>query len=401
MHRELRSAPLHANLIPPIPIRWGITCADPLTAIYPPASDVPNTYWFKFVDGTFTQGADGAITPTWTDRSSEPKSVVQNLADTLDSYIPEGTTVPIWRYRSRWWTDWSIPNVHHVTTGVGAIGAGASASVTLPNGRTVTAVNWSTDTTIDGGSRCLCWRDQWNGTFYLVKTGGESNSRVWHAEAVDDIDAGASGTVELPDATEVEAENWTDTVDIESEDKILVWQDPVDDLYYAMKSEKQAVLREYKGTIDGTIAAGTTTAVNVSSVVALDGGTTPAITSVENPYALCAQNGTQCLIGEDLTAESAAYFLKQVRHVKRSPLSTVTYNSGTHKLKRTLLDLVVQFAGDGTTDEDILTAVEITPVTNVVDNGTTLDQTKQAGVYVFEAGAEGDSEIAAIDACEE
>jgi len=102
----------------PVPIgtlrRFGVTCADPNTGVYPKPADKPNTYWFKFTVEThdLAQG-NQARSETWLDDFPPPDATYPDgywLAHcyTDDSpatkcYVPEGTLVLCSWHNERWW----------------------------------------------------------------------------------------------------------------------------------------------------------------------------------------------------------------------------------------------------------------------------------------------------------
>lgn len=151
----------------PRAVRWARTVLDPATFTYPAAGTTPNTYPIIFLDGTYTQTV-GQQTPTWTNRQATGKSVVHNVASGLDAYIPITSIIPVWNDRGRWWTDWPSPNVFHVTVGT-TIPSGVSGSITLPNGRVVTATNWGPDAI--NGDKAVVWRTHTDGAWYFIKGG--------------------------------------------------------------------------------------------------------------------------------------------------------------------------------------------------------------------------------------
>lgn len=204
---------------------------------------------------------------------------------------------------------------YHVTIGSPGIGAGATGSVTLPSpdGRTVTAVNWSSDTPLASGDKCLCWQDFTDSVFYLIKSGG--GGAIWHSTAFDDIAPGDTGTVFLSDESEVEATNWSDDAPIAANDKIHVYRDPVDDEYYAIKSG--GGIRWFKGELTAKLDNTDPTA-SVNTLAALDGGDHPGEITADNYYGLAGTYPSPVLVTEDLsgTEGSSGYILVQVRHVE-------------------------------------------------------------------------------------
>lgn len=113
-----RKAEVHPEKRRAFPIgtlrRFGITCPDPDTGVYPKPADKPNTYWFKFYVEThdLAQGAQ-ARTGTWLDDFPPPNDtypdgywICHNYTDdspATKSYVPEGSLVLLSWHNERWW----------------------------------------------------------------------------------------------------------------------------------------------------------------------------------------------------------------------------------------------------------------------------------------------------------
>ena len=136
---------------------------------------------------------------------------------------------------------------------------------------------------------------------------------IWHATAVDDIAPGASGTVVLSDASQIEATNWSDGVDISTSDKIHVYQDSIDSTYYAIRVPPPQP-RRFKGTLYENLAYNAATA-KVTALAALDGGSTPAAPlTVQNLFDLAGETNDDVLVTEDLSGAGTDYLLEQIKH---------------------------------------------------------------------------------------
>jgi hypothetical protein len=194
---------------------------------------------------------------------------------------------------------WELQTAHNRVYPVnttGAVADGVTVAVALPDGRTVTATNWS-GAALSAG-RAMAWQSFWNGNWYLMGArGGEpGGGSVWWAFAVDDIDREASGTVLLSSTDEVEAMNWSDDVDIKAGDRILVWQDAEDHEYYCLRAGYLKwfhALVNMEGGFDPSNAA-----VTVDNVTCLSDGSTPAITAIDNVYNLTGADNDDCLFVE-------------------------------------------------------------------------------------------------------
>jgi hypothetical protein len=64
--------------------------------------------------------------------------------------------------------------VFHVTIPSPGVGAGMTIALTLPDGRSVTATNWSADTALSSGDKALCFKDLTDGTSLIVRAAAPS-----------------------------------------------------------------------------------------------------------------------------------------------------------------------------------------------------------------------------------
>ncbi|REK19176.1 MAG: hypothetical protein DWQ37_01935 [Planctomycetota bacterium] len=247
-------------------------------------------------------------------------------AGTLGSEVDAGfSAVPAARNRAgaalaadEWawlaWTNdgWELRTAHnrlYPVTLSGNVADGGTLAVTLPDGRGVTATNWSGATLTAG--RALAWQSFADGAWYLMGTrsGEAGGGSVWHGTAVDAIAPGASATVALPDASQVEATNWSDDVPIAAGDKVLLWQDAHDANYYCLRA---GYLRWYHALInmEGGLLP-TDAAATIDNATCLSDGSNPAITSADNLYELHADDNDECLIVES-PGYGTGYVLVQV-----------------------------------------------------------------------------------------
>lgn len=298
--------------------------------------------------------------------------------------------------------DYKENRCYHVTLNT-TIAPGASATVVLSDSRFVTATNWSTDTTLLAGEKCLCFEDLVDNIFYLVKTGGQPKTKIWHSTAVDDIDAGSTATVELPDTTEVEATNWSDDVDIKAGNKIHVYQDPTDDEYYAIKSAHGGS-RWFKASLTGTLESSDANA-SVGSIFALDGGDPPSISSVSNWLKLAATNGSAVAFVEDLSGAEPDYLLMQVVHKAVSVDIAVEVDDPDDPtvLRQWKRTICVASGNDDSSPEDIVelqdVEVDVNVKTDSPGNPTKLQQTKRTIKGFPKPDDSADSDIIGIETC--
>lgn len=97
----------------PRQVRLAITCKSPETNDYPPRDDeagTPDTFWFKFVDGTFVE-SPGDQDPDTTPRSQQGKYLVHNIAGT---YIEEDTLIDVFDHNGKFWTNTGEPSEEKV-----------------------------------------------------------------------------------------------------------------------------------------------------------------------------------------------------------------------------------------------------------------------------------------------
>ncbi len=259
---------------------------------------------------------------------------------------------------------------YHVTIS-GSVSAGATATVSLPDGSSVTATNWSIDTVLQPSDRCLCFKDLVDDTYYLIKTGGQPQTKIWHSTANANIAAGASGSATLSTGVIVTATNWSNAVDISTGDKIHVYQDPFDSLYYAIKSGGGGI-RRFKGKLYTTLAHTDATA-QVMNLAALDGGSAPAAPlTAQNLFDLAGVTGDDVLVTEDLSGEGTEYLLEQIKHKAIEDVIDVKTDdefepTKIQKTKRTILGVA---STDDSEDEDVLEWTTINIVQNVAVDST-------------------------------
>jgi hypothetical protein len=124
--------------------------------------------------------------------------------------------------------------IHPITLG-SPLADGASVSVTIPSG-SVSATNKSGQT-LDAGN-ATAYRNQTDLAWYLTGAAALS-TKVWYGVAQADIDAGDTGDVLISDTAlgtvgVVVAKNQSSHSNIFDDDKVLCWQDPIDDNFYCI-----------------------------------------------------------------------------------------------------------------------------------------------------------------------
>jgi len=310
----LRSTDRQARLEMPVPMRLAVTVQDPNTSTYPTAASKPNTYWFRFRDGTFARD-DGVQTVSWTNRSAAALDVVQNVHQ---SYLPEGTVIPIWRAGKRWWTAGTRAGVWHGAAQAN-IAPGAAGNVILLDFTVVSATNWNnTGVTISNGDYVIVWQDPLDNLYYCIKSGGGSGTdRVWKGVVYDSsIAAGAAGNVTLSIGGEVSATYWSiNGVTAQQGDKVLVWLDPSDATYnFIMADGAGSGLRMFMGLLNGPCHPEALTA-EVDNITAFDGGAAPGSVTVDNPLFLFADDEAIVVFSESPGLGGEEYVLLDVMEV--------------------------------------------------------------------------------------
>jgi hypothetical protein len=101
--------------------------------------------------------------------------------------------------------------VYHVTLSTG-VAAGAAGSVVLPDGRTVSATNWSTGVDLSAGDKALCWQDFSDGAFYLVRTGRDRPVPRWFHARLSAALVSSSGTLDVESVVALDGESAPATI---------------------------------------------------------------------------------------------------------------------------------------------------------------------------------------------
>jgi len=115
--------------------RFGVTCANPNTGVYPKPEDKPNTYWFKWYveDHDLAQG-DQTRDGTWLDDLPPPTEtdpdgywIAHNYTDdsrATKNYVPEGTLVLCSWHNERWWFQYQREEFWGRVTAAESVGTG-------------------------------------------------------------------------------------------------------------------------------------------------------------------------------------------------------------------------------------------------------------------------------------
>lgn len=270
------------------------------------------------------------------------------------------------------WLEWtnngwelrSTQNRVYPVTLVGAIAAGGSSTVVLPDGRAVNASNWSTDTLLAAGDRCLCWQDFSSGAFYLIKSGGAATDRVWYGVVNQSlpIAAGAAGQVMLSTGVNVAATFHADSALALNGQKVFVWRDPTDDNYYFINADSTAS-RRFKATIDsGSDLKNGTGSIAVTTIAAFDGGQHPGSVTALNPAKLSAKRNWLVFIEEDWSAAEGTvpdYVIYQTQHQLTEVSTEVEYDAtGNRELKHKPRDVNVMWEEDAPGSDTVIFAAE-------------------------------------------
>lgn len=117
--------------------RFGVTCPDPDTNVYPKPEDKPNTYWFEFYVEThdLAQG-NQARSGTWLEDFPPPPPkdkypdgywIAHNYTDDSPAtkcYVPEGTLILCSWHNERWWFQYQREEFWGRVTGKTSVGTG-------------------------------------------------------------------------------------------------------------------------------------------------------------------------------------------------------------------------------------------------------------------------------------
>ena len=267
--------------------------------------------------------------------------------------------------------------------GSGPLAPYASGLVQLPDGNIVPAINWSRDVTLQVGDAVGCWYDPALSGWFLIRSGGGSGVLGYMVNITDTQAGGsgplapyASGLVQLPTGDFVPAINWSRDVTLQVGDAVGCWYDPATQGWFLIRSggggESQRTL---KGLLNGSLITGSGTA-NVNTVTTLSGGASGvgAVTAT-NHLKWSGAGGQVCYIIEEIAAGGA----------KTYHLTSVEWNVLSRVTNVFVSGLSVQFAkqemlGKNTNtlaDTIIFNTEENTVVLDVVDNVTTLDETRK------------------------
>jgi hypothetical protein len=285
--------------------------------------------------------------------------------------------------------------VYHCTYAGSLLLAGSTGGVTLPDGRAATFINWSTDTTINTNDKILVWQDFTDGGFFGIRSGDANIDRVWHGAAQENIAAGAAGDVILGDATVLSATNWSNGgADIADGDYVLVWQDPIDNLYYCIKSGGTGGARMFDCYLNADLASIDPT-IEVAGLSAYDSGPLPAdpLAGVSNRWHLSGKPADPAVIVYHPGADE--YRLLQVNHVVREVLVDVEYDAATHALRKKTQGITALHEADAGAFVAYKTAVETDLVVDVFFDGQ-LRQSIRSSAYVLEAPAAADVAVLAF-----
>jgi hypothetical protein len=379
-----RSRERDARLALPPSIRWAKTAVGEGES-YPEATDEPNTYPFVLVDAAGPEAA-GQQSVTTTPRQSEARELVTNLADGRTTigiyhYLPLGTLIPVWRTGGRWWTFWQTSNIFPVTL-AGSVAAGASTSVTLPDGRSVVATNQTGGTL---STRATVYQNADNKQWYLTGARSGELEGEWDfyyaflsspLQPNDGI-ANLTGVVHLEDGS---------TPLIPYADNLFGWRGNTGTVALIMRAAQTVTgyllivlqphqWRRYKGTLYSTLSTDDATAT-VTDVVALDGsGAILGNLSVRNDAHLSGKSGYFVEFDEDLSnlEGGVQYILALVRHYKVEPITDERYSTSDHEFQFKRTPITAMWEADEDDDwTGYHTAVEETVVTEVLLADNTL-----------------------------
>jgi hypothetical protein len=213
--------------------------------------------------------------------------------------------------------------IWHVTAG-GAIAAGGSGAVSLPDGRTVSATNWSSDVPITPGMKITVFLDQYTNQYFAI-AGKVSNAEIFAGVVGSPtIAPNVVGYIITNGGGTINARNWSNSRVVYG-DKVIAWKDSANDQYYFLKGGSGGT-RWFKALLNGDTNPEAET-VSIALVKPLDGGPppSPVPTEIQNPHSLQGNGAKEVTFCEDMSGESLAYRLIQVDHVEVDVMTAFRY----------------------------------------------------------------------------
>jgi hypothetical protein len=299
---------------------------------------------------------------------------------------------------------------YHVTLSA-SIAAGTSGSVTLPDGRSETATNWSSDANLQAGDKCLCFQDLTNGSYYLLDGGrGPAETAVVSVYAPDADEGNClwPGKVMLIDSEGGPPTAACSTPFVPGDDCWLLvinsdggsWQSPklklkVGEHYigrkvfsigvdpavpvYAIRHTPKPATVLYRGQLSGTLLHGSATC-SVGSLQSYSEQPAPLGTITANNIRKFAGAGGQtCVVIENNSVTPPTYDLLAVEWDELERVSDLSYVSPTlteHKRKF----LGKNTDSETTEDNSLFTPTLQSLVTDVAYNATTHELQKTVRV---------------------
>ncbi len=313
---------------------------------------------------------------------------------------------------------------YHVTLS-GPIGAGGAGSVTLPDGRTVDAINWSTDANLSPGDECLCFQDLTDGQFYLIHSGQRAENIAVVSVHGTDPAANCLWPGKVMDASGSPAGGCTNPLSATADCYLLVlnhdggsWRAnkltlKFGDCYvgrkvfeiegvpvYAIRHAPKPATVIYRGQISGTLLRGDGVA-HVDNLHSFSECPGPSGTiDAANLHHWCGTSGEACYVIEDNSTLTPTYELLSVEWNEVESEIDLTYDAPTlteHKRK----SLGKYTAAETTEGNALFEEVEQTVITAVAyDSGTHELQRTTADLTVLAATSTGTSVIQEATAVE-
>lgn len=194
----------------------------------------------------------------------------------------------------------------------------ASVTVTLSDGRQVSATNKSGQTLEIGNA--LCVADPFDGTHYLTGSAAPSTSGerfIWRCTLNDNIAPNATGSIQLSDTTIgtaglVTATNWSLSHYANLSSRGVAWKDTNGSYYFHPEAR-----RWWMADLNAGLSSTGLTA-EIANPIAIDGGSTLGpTTALDNQFGDYGKAGDRVLFLETPNAGSAKYAL--VRVFNRTP----------------------------------------------------------------------------------
>jgi hypothetical protein len=272
----------------------------------PPASPT------SFATQQFTNGASCwvvVLNDTWGSGATTPAPLIVGR-QYLASSVAAISGVPVYAVRLE------DNFIYHITLGSN-IAPGATASVTLPTGASVTAKNWS-GTLMQSGDKVSVYQDLTDGNWYLIKTGGEGGRRVQALLNGDLYPADASATVDTVTTFDGSAAPVITTATnllllAGCDDEVVILEQRIALADWTVAEVQGKVRRRVFASLDADLYSADASA-SVTAVGTFDNSTAPTITVADNYYRFAGDNGDEVILEEFTNTTPSTWFIVAVQN---------------------------------------------------------------------------------------